>query len=60
MICKVTTPLFWLLTQVAFFANEVGPGQAQTGGVGKLLVELRPCQNVVDYQLPVSPAAMKE
>jgi len=26
---------------------------------GKLLVELKPCQNVSDYQLPVSPASQK-
>lgn len=26
---------------------------------GKLLVEFKPCQNVADYQLPVSPASQK-
>ncbi len=27
---------------------------------GKLLVEFKPCQNVADYQLPVSPASQKK
>jgi hypothetical protein len=63
---------YWIIGQVA--ANNETPSanklrslseletRAQlrrAAEAGKLLVEFKPCQNVVDYQLPISPAPAK-
>jgi hypothetical protein len=62
MICKVTTALFGC-RHGSQTAIPLAGGNARTltarAKPGKLLVEFKPCKNVVDYHLPFSSPAQK-